>query len=236
MRRRCPARSAGGVAADVARSVVGEDPPDSCAVVGVGGDHGFREGDAVGATLAGAQLDHGVARVIVDGDVGVGPAGMAAAPARPSFLTARCTSSPAAACSYRFTAGRGWRSAREHWWRTNTRQIVDAGRPSAADKACGPHPVRRRSSTICLCLRRQPAGMMLGDRRPIPQPVPTLLPVAAKQPIRGRAAHPARRRSGLRTEPRKHKPHQPTSRLPRMPQSERSPTLDHHGPPSSNGL
>src|SRR3954463_4738759 len=59
---------------------------------------------------------------------------------RPSCLMSRCTSSPTAAYSYRFAAGRGWRCAREQPCRQSTRQIVDAGQPNAADKPGGPPP------------------------------------------------------------------------------------------------
>jgi len=79
--------------------------------------------------------------------------------------------------------------------------------------------------------RQQKRGNL--NRRSVSQPVPPLPLVAAQQPIRRGAAHPARPRSGLRTEPRKHQPHQSTPRRIRMPQSERRPTLHHHGPPSS---
>jgi hypothetical protein len=68
---------------------------------------------------------------------------------RPSFLMSKCTSSPTAAYSYRFGAGRGWRWAREQPCRTSTRQIVEAGHPSAAERLRGPHPVWRRNATIC---------------------------------------------------------------------------------------
>ena len=63
-----------GVAA-IAGAVVGEDALDRCALLGVGGDHVLGEAAQSLASLGLAQLDHGVAGVVVDGDVGVAPAG-----------------------------------------------------------------------------------------------------------------------------------------------------------------
>src|SRR6185437_6047543 len=57
---------------------------------------------------------------------------------RPSFLASKCTSSPGAAYSYRFAGGRGARSARDTPYRQSTRQIVDGGHPSTADRLRGP--------------------------------------------------------------------------------------------------
>ena len=59
----------------VASAVVGEDPLDWRALLGVGADHGLGEGGAGSALLACVQLDLRQSRVVVDGDVGVLPAG-----------------------------------------------------------------------------------------------------------------------------------------------------------------
>ena len=66
-----------GVAA-VAAAVVGQDALDRCAAVVVGVDEVGGEGQAVGCALGSAQLDVRQAGVVVDGDVGVAPAGVAA--------------------------------------------------------------------------------------------------------------------------------------------------------------
>ena len=71
--------------------------------------------------------------------------------------------------------------------------------------------------------------------RPIPQPVPAALLVAAKQPVRRCATDTTHHRRRRRRHPRKHQRNDPTPRLPRMPQPGRWPTLYHLGPPSSCG-
>ncbi|HEY2790326.1 MAG TPA: hypothetical protein VGI72_12810 [Gaiellales bacterium] len=59
----------------VAGAIVGEDALDRCAVLGVALDHLGGEGGAIGAALGRAQLGGGEARVVINGDVGLLPAG-----------------------------------------------------------------------------------------------------------------------------------------------------------------
>ena len=153
---------------------------------------------------------------------------------RPSFLMSRCTSSPTAAYSYRFAGGLGWRWAREQSCRLSTRQIVDAGRPSAADNERGPHPVWRRSSTICASASgdsRCGQCLAIGGRSRNASQPPCWYRRSSRYAVARLIPHAAEAACGLK--PRKHQPDQPTPRLPRMTQSDRWPTLYHHGPPSS---
>src|SRR6185312_8794954 len=194
-----------------------------------------------------AQLHDGVAGVVIHRDVGVLPS--SAVIATDAVLEDAFADLPEAAqlldVQVHQLTGRGVLIPIRRWARLalGARAAVPHKHPPdrrrrppqrGRQRARPPPRLAPQLHDLQLRLNRQAMRTPLRDRRTIPQPLPTALSITAKQPIRGGTAHPARHRSGLGTESRKHQPNQPTPRLPRMTQSAWPPTLHHHGPPSSS--
>src|SRR3954466_11816393 len=231
------------VFADVAGAVIAHDPLHLDAVLGEALECVLEESYGVAAGLCGAQLRDGVARVVVDCQMQVTPAGLAIAPARvlaESSLTDLPEATQLLDIQMNELAGSGVLVpvGQRPRCRRSTRDAMTAQHPPDRRSRPAQHasqtlraPAGRSSQLHDLLLSRvTEAGWMgSGDRRAVTQRLPASLAIARQSAVGRGATHAAHDRRLRRRKTIQHQAHQPATRLPRVTHPTRRITLNHPG-------
>src|SRR6266566_3627346 len=234
----------------VAVAVVAEDAFDGDAAVAVPAEGAAEEGDAIGGALARQQLCVGQARVVIDREVQVLPAGVTVArePVAMDALADRPETAELLDVDVNELA-RPLALVADDRAPCRSRQPRDAiaaehlphGRGWQAELSG--HDQRARLRVLArrqdppLELPGQPAGLMPRHRRPVGERRPAALLVAAPEPVTGGTARTASGRGRLRTLSSKNTGNKTATRLEREPHpSRRLRSVEHSGPPKRAGV
>jgi hypothetical protein len=234
----------------VGLGVVGEHALDLDALLGVPREGAGEEGGAVGGAVGAEQLGVGESRVVVDRDVQVLPAGVAAA--ADAVLEDRLADRPEAAELLRVDMQQLTRPgalvadapvARSSGQTRAARPAQDlADRRGGTLEDSGDHcrasmEILAPGEDLLLSLGRQAARLPLRRRGPVTESGPAALLEASPQPVAGRAAGAAGRRSRPRRLTSKNTLDNPAARLEREAHpSRRLRSVRHPGLPEEMGL